>query len=64
MTERPFIDYKKCVKCGTCVNVCPMQVFEMTDGKVVITHPEECVQCKACEVSCPVKAIEVKTEKE
>ena len=60
MAEKPVIDNKKCISCGTCVSVCPMQVFEMKDGRVEVTSPEKCVQCKACEISCPVKAIEVK----
>ena len=59
MAERPYIDYKKCTKCGTCVSVCPMQVFEMK-AKVEVARPEACVQCKACEVSCPKQAIQVK----
>ena len=60
MPEKPVIDYEKCANCGTCASVCPMQVFEMKDGRVEVVTPEKCVQCKACEVSCPAKAIEVK----
>ncbi|MCX8158385.1 MAG: ferredoxin family protein [Candidatus Diapherotrites archaeon] len=59
MAVKPYIDYSKCIKCGTCVNVCPMQVFIMKD-KPEVAHPEKCVQCKACEVSCPTQAIKVK----
>lgn len=60
MAERPYIDYSKCKKCKTCVDVCPVGVFEERGGKVEVARPEDCIQCRACEVSCPNKAIEVK----
>jgi len=61
---KPVIDYKKCTGCFTCVDVCPMQVFEKgeKDGKktAIVAKPDECIGCKACEVQCPVEAIKVK----
>ncbi|MFH1586323.1 MAG: 4Fe-4S binding protein [Candidatus Diapherotrites archaeon] len=59
MAERPFIDYKKCTTCGTCVEVCPVSVFEKGD-KVEVKNPAACIQCRACEVSCEQGAIELK----
>jgi NAD-dependent dihydropyrimidine dehydrogenase PreA subunit len=55
----PKIDYEKCTVCGTCVNVCPVSVFEKASEKVEVKKPGDCIGCRACEVSCPVKAIKV-----
>ena len=60
MAERPYIDSDKCTGCGTCVDVCPMGVFEKEGEKSAVKKPAECIQCRACEVSCPAKAIVVK----
>ncbi|MBU0662763.1 MAG: 4Fe-4S binding protein [Candidatus Diapherotrites archaeon] len=58
--EKPNIDYGKCKNDGTCIRVCPMEVFAKEGKKTVVKHPEKCIQCRACEVSCPNSAIEVK----
>ncbi|MBD3202831.1 4Fe-4S dicluster domain-containing protein [Candidatus Woesearchaeota archaeon] len=58
---KPIIDYEKCTVSKTCVEVCPMEVFEVKgEEKVVVEKPEECIGCKACEVQCPEGAITVK----
>lgn len=53
------VDLKKCTGCGTCVNVCPVNVYELKNKKAVPVRESECIECKACEVSCPQKAISV-----
>ena len=60
MAEKPYVDKVKCTGCSMCVEVCPVQVFEMQGGKSVVKKPGECIQCRACEASCPEKAITVK----
>ena len=60
---KPIIDYEKCTVSKTCVDVCPMEVFDVIeeDGeeKVIVAKPDECIGCKACEVQCPEEAIVV-----
>jgi len=53
------IDLEKCDGNGTCVEVCPVGVFEVREGKAVAVKPEECLVCMACEVQCPNGAIKV-----
>ena len=55
-----FIGYKitdKCVGCGLCKTVCPVNAITgETKGKHTI-DPEKCIKCGACMVKCPFKAI-------
>ena len=53
------IDTGKCMKCGTCVEVCMKDVLRWDEEA---EHPrieyfEDCQTCFDCEVSCPATAI-------
>jgi ferredoxin len=55
----PEVDKKKCTGCGTCVDICPMEVFEMKNEKAVVSN-DKCVGCNACAAQCPSEAIIIK----
>ncbi len=57
---KPVIDQNKCTLCGTCVDICPMKVFESKEDKIETPKEDECIGCRACEVQCPKNAIEIK----
>jgi len=55
------IDQERCTGCGTCVMVCPMDVFRLdkVSKKAIIRYAEDCMLCAWCLVECPKDAITV-----
>ena len=49
-------DSSKCVSCGKCRQVCPMDV-DMTDNSRKRINGTECILCMECVRSCPKKAL-------
>lgn len=58
----PVIDKKKCVKCGLCVDVCPVDVFFGSEKGSFpkIAYGEDCYFCSACVLECSAKAISLR----
>ncbi len=56
---KPVVDKNKCTGCGTCAEICPMQVFDIVNGKAEPVRADQCVGCRACEMQCPAGAITV-----
>lgn len=51
-----FYSTDKCISCGMCVKVCPLNNIKLTSSR-----PEwgkNCTHCMACIASCPTRAIE------
>ena len=48
MSFVPTVDSEKCVGCGECVDVCPVEVYEILDEKSVPVNAEECLGCESC----------------
>ncbi|MDO8848788.1 MAG: DUF362 domain-containing protein [Coriobacteriia bacterium] len=66
ITPRPFIVHDRCTRCGTCVQVCPVDPKAVDwvggDRSVPPAHDyERCIRCYCCQEMCPERAIEVKT---
>lgn len=61
---RPVIESEKCTRCGTCVNICPIdpKVVNWRDGDHS-TPPsyeyDRCIRCYCCQETCPAEAIHV-----
>jgi len=60
------VDWAKCNGDGTCVEVCPVDVFELQripehpdTPKAVPVRERDCILCMVCVASCPTEAITV-----
>ena len=53
------VDAEKCVGCGECVEICPVDVFELQNEKSVPVNEEECLGCESCLEVCEEGAITV-----
>lgn len=53
------IERDLCENEQVCEAVCPTNVFEIDNGRVVVAHPEECTLCFKCAEGCPSGAIEL-----
>jgi NAD-dependent dihydropyrimidine dehydrogenase PreA subunit len=51
------INLDLCIGSAECVEVCPVEVYSIENGKVVAENIGECIECLACEGVCPTKAI-------
>lgn len=54
--DKAFTVSDKCISCGKCASLCPMNNIEIRDGRPVWNG--KCVHCMACICSCPTEAIE------
>lgn len=53
---RVTCDKSKCISCGKCKRVCPMEV-DMTDNSRKRKNGTECILCFECVKACPKKAL-------
>jgi NAD-dependent dihydropyrimidine dehydrogenase PreA subunit len=53
------VDAEKCAGCEECVDVCPVEVFEMKDDKSVVVEEDECLGCESCVEVCEEGAITI-----
>ncbi len=57
-----IVNFDCCTGCGSCVEVCPSEVYDdPVDGKVVVARPEDCIGCEACVSACPDECIEIES---
>jgi L-aspartate semialdehyde sulfurtransferase ferredoxin len=54
------IDEDACVGCGSCVDDCPNDVYEMDEekGKTKVVNEQDCMACLSCHEICPAQAME------
>ena len=62
--KKPYIEPDKCIRCGICVNSCPVpgKAVDFQNGKnnPPVYDYKKCIRCFCCQEMCPKKAIKVK----
>lgn len=53
------VDKDVCTGCGECVEVCPVEVFELINGKSEPVNADECMGCESCVEVCEDGAITI-----
>lgn len=58
----PLIDHAKCVACGVCVEICPLQVFRMDkiNKRPEVAYGDECWHCNSCVLDCTSNALSLR----
>jgi coenzyme F420 hydrogenase subunit beta len=51
---KEVVEGGKCIGCGACLTVCPVDVFDYLDERPVDTRADACVLCVLCAEVCPV----------
>lgn len=53
------VDTEKCISCGSCVALCPVEAITQAEDLSIVFNKEKCVgsTCSACVDACPVRAI-------
>ncbi len=63
LRERPVADPKLCIRCGMCVESCPVEGKAIFLDKKLDKAPrydyKKCIRCYCCQEMCPAKAISV-----
>lgn len=64
IVARPVIQEKVCVRCGICVEVCPVKPKAIQwlalNNHPPVYHYNRCIRCLCCQELCPESAIHVK----
>lgn len=51
-----IIDCQKCIGCGACISVCPVQAISMKSGWHCYIQTDKCVGCGKCVSLCHKQA--------
>jgi ferredoxin len=53
------VDTEKCISCGSCVTLCPVEAITQAEDLSIVFDKDKCVgsTCSACVDACPARAI-------
>ena len=55
-----YADSGRCVSCGVCTKVCPMNAISIFKGCFAVVKEELCIGCGKCQKICPADCITIK----
>lgn len=57
--KRLEVDKEKCIACGACYSLCPINVIGFENDHTVTFDEEKCISCGLCVDACPVRALRI-----
>lgn len=54
-----IVDQERCILCGSCVDICVRDIYELTDERIEVGDPAQCIFCGHCAALCPEDAIQL-----
>ncbi|WP_457548450.1 4Fe-4S binding protein [Archaeoglobus sp.] len=54
-------DDSKCIHCGLCISICPMEVFRFDENWRVVLDSKKCIHCGFCVRVCVTNALTLYT---
>jgi len=51
------VDREKCIDCGACYSLCPVDAIAIEKDRSVVFDVEKCVACGLCVDTCPTRGI-------
>ena len=57
--RRLEIDKEKCISCGACYSLCPINVISFKEDHSIIFDEEKCISCGLCVDTCPTRALRI-----
>ena len=56
------VDKEKCTGDGECADVCPVDVYQLVEGRAEPMNEDDCIGCESCVLVCDFDAITVEEE--
>ena len=56
---KPFLNRKKCTRCGVCVAICPAGAATVVDDEYPSYDHDVCIGCAQCIANCPEVALKI-----
>ena len=53
------VDLEKCINCGACYSICPVDAISFGESRLVVFGEEKCISCGLCVDTCPTRALKI-----
>ena len=59
LQKRIVVDREKCIDCGACYSLCPVDAIAFERNYSVVFDEEKCISCGLCGDACPTRTITI-----
>ena len=54
-----IVDLEKCIDCGACYSLCPVNAISFKTNHMMAFNEEMCISCGLCIDACPMRALTI-----